>query len=358
MNKILTIIIPTYNMEKYLRKCLDSLIVSDENMKQLEVLVVNDGSKDSSSQIAHEYEARYPQTFRVIDKENGNYGSGINRGLKEATGKYVKVLDADDSFVNDAFDRFLDYLRTKDVDLVINDYCIVDEKDIVAETYTFDLPIDRDFNLGDFPKRMIEWVWHHGITYKTAILLSIDYHQTEGISYTDDEWIFMPMSVVQTVSYFPFNLYHYLVGREGQTFDPKVMKASFDKRIMVGKSMACYYERVRESLNDAAGFYMAEKIQRRLSVIYNFYLTKNYTEQGNHMLQEFDTFLQRNTPSVYQLMGVGKNQFGGKSSICIWREAGYTNTLYLKLRQLKFKMHLMFGKPYRNLHMPDNLRRK
>ena len=65
MNKILSIIIPTYNMEKYLRKCLDSLVVSDENMQQLEVLIVNDGSKDFSSQIAHEYELKYPQMFRV-----------------------------------------------------------------------------------------------------------------------------------------------------------------------------------------------------------------------------------------------------------------------------------------------------
>ena len=96
MNKLLSIIIPTYNMEKYLHKCLDSLVVSDENMVRLEVLVINDGSKDTSSQIAHEYEDKYSKTIRVVDKDNGNYGSCINRGLKEATGKYVKVLDADD----------------------------------------------------------------------------------------------------------------------------------------------------------------------------------------------------------------------------------------------------------------------
>ena len=72
MQKILTIIIPTYNMEKYLHKCLNSLIVSDKSLEKLEVLIVNDGSKDSSSQIAHEYESKFPKTFRVIDKENGN----------------------------------------------------------------------------------------------------------------------------------------------------------------------------------------------------------------------------------------------------------------------------------------------
>lgn len=69
MEKILTIVIPTYNMQDYLRRCLDSLIVPEEQMKQLEVLVVNDGSKDNSSAIAHEYQDKYPGTFRVIDKE-------------------------------------------------------------------------------------------------------------------------------------------------------------------------------------------------------------------------------------------------------------------------------------------------
>ena len=79
MEKILTVVVPTYNMEQYLDRCLTSLIIDDDKMALLEVLVVNDGSKDRSSEIAHSYEARYPDTFRVIDKENGNYGSCINR---------------------------------------------------------------------------------------------------------------------------------------------------------------------------------------------------------------------------------------------------------------------------------------
>ena len=86
MEKILTIVIPTYNMQDYLRRCLESLIVPEKQMKQLEVLVINDGSKDNSSAIAHEYQDKYHDTFRVIDKGNGNYGSCVNRGLQEAKG--------------------------------------------------------------------------------------------------------------------------------------------------------------------------------------------------------------------------------------------------------------------------------
>lgn len=71
MKKILTIVIPTYNNQDYLRRCLNSLIVPEEQMQHLEVLVVNDGSKDNSSAIAHEYQNKYPDIFRVIDKEKG-----------------------------------------------------------------------------------------------------------------------------------------------------------------------------------------------------------------------------------------------------------------------------------------------
>ena len=103
MDKLLTIVIPSYNMEKYLDRCLSSLIVSDEKMQCLEVLVINDGSKDRTSEIAHTYEERFPGTFRVVDKENGHYGSCVNRGLKEARGTFIKVLDADDYFCGGFF---------------------------------------------------------------------------------------------------------------------------------------------------------------------------------------------------------------------------------------------------------------
>ena len=357
-NKILSIIIPTYNMEKYLRKCLDSLIVSDENMERLEVLVINDGSKDSSSAIGHEYESKYPQTFRVIDKENGNYGSCINRGLKEATGKYVKVLDADDYFDNRAFDQFVDFLQHVDVDLVINDFCTVDEKDEVIDDYTFDLPIQKQFTLADIPSGMTEWLWHHGITYKMAIFQQFNYKQTEGISYTDDEWIFMPMALVRSASYFPQIIYHYLLGREGQTFDPKVMMSSFDKRIKVGMSMVKFFAGIWDSCEADSKQFMTEKLKRRVRVIYNFYLTKHYTKDGNELLRAFDQYIKEQSTPIYQLFVQDKDKFGQNNYICVWRESGYKNTLYMQLRQLKFKFRIWLGKEYRNLHMPSELKRK
>ena len=95
MGKLLTISIAAYNVEKFIKKTLDSLIVDSD---ELEVLIVNDGSKDETLKIAKEYEIKYPNIFRAIDKENGGYGSTINTGIIEATGKFFKQLDGDDWF--------------------------------------------------------------------------------------------------------------------------------------------------------------------------------------------------------------------------------------------------------------------
>ena len=116
--KLLSIVIPTYNTEQYLRRCLDSVLTS-EVLPELEVLVVNDGSKDRSPEIAREYEARYPDTVTLIDKENGGHGSTINEGLRAATGKYFRVLDSDDWFDTCNFVKFFAALHDCDEDVVI-----------------------------------------------------------------------------------------------------------------------------------------------------------------------------------------------------------------------------------------------
>ena len=110
--KTLSLIVPSYNMEAYLPICLESLIIDDSvQFSKLEVIVVNDGSRDETSTIAHDFALRYPSVFKVIDKPNGNYGSCINAALPKTTGRFVKILDADDSFDRS---RFLQLMRFLD----------------------------------------------------------------------------------------------------------------------------------------------------------------------------------------------------------------------------------------------------
>ena len=255
MDKILSLIIPTYNMEKYLHKCLGSLMVKDRTLfEQLEVLVVNDGSKDSSSRIAHQYENQYPLVFRVIDKQNGNYGSCVNCGLKNASGKYVKVLDADDSFDLSALEIFLSELHNTNAELVLSDIVMVDEEYHVTWRSSYKdapehMPSRVDFEFSSYINRadVDYYGMMHGFAYRRDILLENNYSQIEGMPYTDQQWVFEPMKYVKTVYYVDVNLYNYLVGREGQTVSNTNMVKNVDYLMfMVEKLMSLFKDGLRE----------------------------------------------------------------------------------------------------------------
>lgn len=253
-------------MEKYLRRCLDSLIIDEEGMKQLEVLVINDGSKDSSSQIAHEYQDKYPDTYRVIDKENGNYGSCINRGLKEATGKYVKVLDADDYFDNLSVSKYQECLKKINADLIITNYNIVDESGRITRENISKMNPMEIYNADNITPTF-DLTQMHAFTYNRHVFDNLDYHLTEGISYTDQEWIFTPMANVNTIVSLPLNIYQYFVWRIGQTTDPSVLIRSLGHTEMGTLSMLASYKQL--SVNEAKNTYFKKRILNRLNYIYS-----------------------------------------------------------------------------------------
>lgn len=303
MDKLLTIIIPTYNMQAYLHRCLDSLLVSDELLQSLEVLVINDGSKDNSSAIAHEYEEKYPNTFRVIDKENGNYGSCVNRGLKEATGKYIKVLDADDWFDTAELAHFIHELQDVNVDLILTDFSVFD-----AQSQATSLAYHPLIKIGevlDFSKCTLEELsvyMMHVVTYKTELLRSIKYVQTEGISYTDNEWTYNPLYSVSTMMYFDYNIYQYLTGREGQTMDPNVMARSISHFEIIARSLIQNYIEHRPK-----GF-AKTTIKREIKlIIEKVYRTRLVLQDeslfDNSQMTAFDEYVKAYDSQLYRELG-------------------------------------------------------
>lgn len=271
--KLLSVIIPTYNMEKYLTTCLDSLLVDKECSKFLEVLIINDGSKDSSSQIAHTYADKYPDVFIVIDKENGNYGSCINRGLKEATGKYIKILDADDHFYAEGLDLLLKRLETLESDLVITDFHIINEAGKITQKCKFNLPKDNEHlfeqycNTSDFYNMQM-----HAVAYNRKVFNDLNYHQTEGISYTDQEWMFYPMVAVKTFTYTSVPVYRYLLGRMGQTMSDKNVERRLTQALKIIFRAINYLNdievdnKVYKYLNKRMAFMLATSYKDLLSI--------------------------------------------------------------------------------------------
>lgn len=228
MEKRLTLIVPAYNMEAYLPICLASVELPSESMQFLEIIVVNDGSSDRTSEIAHAFADKYPESVRVIDKPNGNYGSCINAALPLARGLFVKLLDADDTFDTDVLLKFLEFLRPNGdstPDLVLTDYVIVCGSGQVTQRVVLPFKPYENFSIDEFLSSSP--VLMHGLTYRTEMLRVLHYRQLEGVSYTDQEWMLLPLAGVQCVRRFPQVLYRYLLGREGQTMNLKKVADSW-----------------------------------------------------------------------------------------------------------------------------------
>ena len=324
--KLLTIVIPTYNMEQYLDKNLKSLVIADkELMKSLEVLVVNDGSKDGSSSIAHRYQDMYPETFRVIDKENGNYGSCVNRGLKEAQGKYIRIMDADDWYDTDNFELFLRKIENVNVDKIATIFSEVrpSGKTIMPQPYEPEVVLNmKDVSL-------VHYIPMHAITYRTQMLRDIGYRQTEGMSYTDQEWILLPMPYVKTLYYIPLDIYQYFIGREGQTMDNAVIVKSYPQLFhALQRVLEDYLISLQKAPNSE---YVIENISNTICWIYYVVFISARFQGNTECVITMDKLLKESYPTIYQRLN----------------DASYTrlfNYKYVKEWRLK-------GCP---LHYPDN----
>jgi glycosyltransferase involved in cell wall biosynthesis len=240
-DKVLSVIIPTYNMERYLDHTLSSLLVG-KSIGMLEVIVVNDGSTDGSLAIAQGFHSRYPDVFVVIDKPNGHYGSCVNAGLKVATGKYVKVLDADDSFDTNNLKEMLWLLNKIEVDLLITQFVMISPKGECSTPRNLHLPSNRLCDIKEVYKSMAKkGTWMHELTYRRSIFNEIDYHQSEGILYSDIQWGMIPMGRVRTLYYLDKIVYLYLMGRDGQSMDIKVHKEHLaDEYICLSNILKAY----------------------------------------------------------------------------------------------------------------------
>lgn len=317
VTNLLSIIIPTYNMEALLDKCLTSLILdTQEYRSMLDVIVVIDGATDRSSEIAHKYADQYSETFSVIDKENGNYGSCINAALPHVKGKYVRILDADDSYETKNLKEYLDLLSRINVDMVLTDFATYDPDDKLMSESSFPFSANKEFSFGEIPSDT--FLAMHAVAYRSSIFNEIDYHQTEGVSYTDMEWVFHPMSKVSTVFYYNKQIYRYLVGREGQTVDDNVRL----KRLSHVEQGLWTQLKVFDNIDKTVYSYeyLQHMIDKRTKHIY----LSGMNKKANFNLVAFDNKLRKEFPNTYnkaETYSIEANFFGYKMPIVrMWRK--------------------------------------
>lgn len=244
--KLLSITVPCYNSEAYMEKCVRSLLVGGDDV---EIIIVNDGSKDRTAEIADGLQAKYPNIIKVIHKENGGHGSAVNEGLKAATGLFFKVVDSDDRVKEGAYKKVLSTLQEllggeHHLDMMICNYVYdkVGEENHKVMQYRSFFPKDRIFTWKE-AKRFHKghYILMHSVIFRTNLLRECALELPEHCFYVDNLYVFEPLPFVKNMYYLDVNFYYYFIGREDQSVNQKVMISRLDQQIRVNKLMVDYF---------------------------------------------------------------------------------------------------------------------
>lgn len=241
--KYISFAIPCYNSAAYMDRAVESILKGGEDV---EIIIVNDGSKDDTSKIAHEYEEKYPTIIRAVDKENGGHGDAVNVGLDHAEGKYFKVVDSDDWVDEEALYKILDVLKTfeneeKQVDMLLANYVyekegmehkkVIEYKNVLPQEEIFGWNDVKHFHLG-------QYILMHSVIYRTDFLKLCQLKLPKHTFYVDNIYVYYPLPHVRKMYYMDVDFYRYYIGREDQSVNEKVMIKRIDQQIRVNKLMA------------------------------------------------------------------------------------------------------------------------
>ena len=232
--KTLTITIPAYNAENYISKCIESLLDGDIR-NQLEIIIINDGSVDSTGKIAKTYELKYPGIVQVVNKENGGHGSGVNTGISKATGKYFMVLDSDDWFSTAELKNYIYFLNKADAEVILNNYCFVDINtgNIKQEVYK-NVDYSKKYSMQEF-LYLKEKIALPNICYCTKFIQKISLRLHEKTYYVDEEYLVIPFMYANNIQFYNAILYNYLVGQSNQSvaFSNQVKHLDDKKKVIL-----------------------------------------------------------------------------------------------------------------------------
>lgn len=240
--KLLSVVIPCYNSQDYMRYCIESLLPGGG---QVELLIVNDGSADQTGQIADEYAARYPGIVKAIHQENGGHGEAVNAGIRHATGLYFKVVDSDDWVDVRAYLKILETLSAltredQNVDMLVSNFVYEKEGKKYRKIMKYDdvLPEGRIFTWDDIQCfRKGQYMLMHSVMYRTQLLRDCRLELPKHTFYVDNLFVYTPLAHVKTLYYVNVDFYRYFIGREGQSVQESIMIRRIDQQIKVNKLM-------------------------------------------------------------------------------------------------------------------------
>lgn len=295
----LTIAVPAYNAQDTIRKCLDSM--ADERFSgRLEVIVVNDGSADSTAEIAGEYAARFPAIFRLISKENGGHGSGVNTGIENARGKYFRIVDSDDWVATEGLAALLDAMEIADPD------CFIDERTEIYMDEGVSKHVALPENAHDGEILSFETVFGdeyacgismHTMTVRTDLLRSHGIRLLEHTYYVDMQYVIGIAAYAKTAYLLRRNVYCYRLGSAQQSVNYRNYAKNYSQHDRVLKACAKFCSERREEMPRQREAHMRRMLVLLARTQFNIALIYNPNRrEGRRQMRELEAYLRQNYP--------------------------------------------------------------
>ena len=313
-----TAIVPVYNVERYVCQCLDTLLAQSYPLE--EIVLVDDGSTDTSGAICDEYAAKYPTIVKAIHQENGGHGEGVNQGIRNATGLYYKVVDSDDWLDTDALKKVLERLTTLVArgtapDLMICNYVYEHVEDGTSHTvrYTNVFPQNRLFDWVHVRHfRPDQNLLMHSVMYRTEVLRECGMVLPKHTFYVDNIFVYQPLPYVKSMYYMDLDLYRYFIGRADQSVNESVMIGRVDQQLRVTRHMIDCQD--LDALKDQKRLraYMVHYLSVMMAVS-DIFLLLDGSAEAQAKKADLWKYLKENTkPDVYRAIRYG---FGGITNL-------------------------------------------
>ncbi|MDO4432543.1 MAG: glycosyltransferase family 2 protein [Aerococcaceae bacterium] len=305
--KLLSVAVPSYNSANYLEKCIHSLAIAGS---EIEILIVDDGSSDTTWELAQQLERQYPDCVRAIHQENKGHGGAVNTGLAHATGAYFKVVDSDDWVEAQALLTVMQTLRHFEqenqlVDLLFTNY--VNEIDGVGAkvmSYRQLLPINQMFSwdeVNPFPAG--KYLMMHALIYRTQLLRECKLQLPEHTFYVDNLYVYEPLRFAKKMYYLDVDFYRYFIGRNDQSVNEKVMMKRIDQQLKVNYLLIDAVDFEAE-LHPAVRQYLWQHLEIVMGIS-SAILNKMGTPTDLEKRKALWDYLKANNPSIYEAMRFG-----------------------------------------------------
>lgn len=279
--------------------------------EEVEIIIVNDGSKDHTLEIARRYEKEYPSIVKVIDKENGGHGSTINAALEVATGLYFKCVDADDWLDEDALHSLLNTIKQKEEkgespDLYLADFVYENVEEGIQHIGTlkkYFKKIGETIGWNDIKVlSYTDYIMMHMLVYRLDILKKSKLHLPEHTFYVDNIYVYEPLFYVNTLCYLPISLYRYSVGRSDQSVSVQNADKNYAHQFRVFEKAMLRY--TKEDLDTLSKKHRKQMIHAFITIVS---LTQHYATIGDYKkkyaeYKELVKKFKKENPSLYRLV--------------------------------------------------------